>query len=320
MGLNKFITLVLVFCITVIVISCAKNPGFNHAALGLNGYKILVVNSNTTAPVSYTVTMYDENGNFLGVVVDYTNIGAPVRGIAVVDLFNFVVSLENVDRLDKVNVFGERSLFASDTNFNGVIFDVERAPDGSFFVIEGNTIERFDKNGVRYNSSATPYINTTTTGLATCTLNTPRKLAMLSNGNLAVTNTGNDIVNVYNISGATATCVSINNGSGAFDPVAMLAHSDGSTYVATNLAANSRILRFTGAVTGAATVVWNTNLSIISTPTAMAEMPDGTILVASDGTDTIERIDTSGQVVTTSSFIRNSYTGSVTDIVVVGGE
>ena len=321
MGLNKTSTILILFLATLVIISCAKNPGFNHAALGLNGYKILVVNSNTTAPVSYTVTMYDENGTYLGIVADYTNIGAPIRGIAAIDPLNFIVSLENVDRLDKINIFGTKSLFASDTNFNGTIFDVEKAPDGSFFVIEGNTIERFDSHGVRYNSGVTPYISASlVTGGTTCTLNVPRKLTILSNGNLAVTNTGNDIVNVYNISGPAATCVSINNGSGAFDPVAILAHSDGNTYVATNLAANSRVLRFTGTMTGAATVIWPTNLSVISTPTAMAEMPDGSILVASDATDTIERIDTSGQMVSTSSFIRNPYTGSVTDIIVVGGE
>lgn len=304
--------------LTSLLLSCApQGEGINYLAAGLNETRIYIVNAQTTAPTSYTVTVYDDKGNFKGLLADYTRIGAPIRGITFLDPSHFLISLENIDRIDKLSVFGTTSIFGIDAQFNGTIFDLERASDGNVYVIEGNTIEKFDANGVRYGITATPYINTT---IGTCVLNIPRQLAFNSAGQLLVTNTGNDRINIYNVNGATAgTCASFNTAGGAVDPIGILAHSDGNFYVGNSLAANSQIVRYDPTVTGAPTVIFNTNATIISTPTALAELPDGTILVASDGTDAVVRIDTSGNVLN-NPFIKSTYTGSIVDILVVPGQ
>lgn len=315
----KTILLFSALSVLVFISSCGfDGESINYLAAGLNETRIYVVNSQTTAPTSYTVSVYDESGNFLNNIADYTQVGAPIRGITAIDPLNFLISLENIDRIDNLSFLGERSIFGVDAQFNGTVFDTEIDANGNVFVIEGNFIERFNSAGVRTGATATPYLTTT---IGACVLNVPRQMTFNPvNGRLLVTNTGNDRINVYDVSAPTAaTCVSSNNSGGAFDPVGVIAHSDGNFYVGHNLLANSQIVRYPATLVGVPTTIFATNAAVISTPTALAELPDGTILVASDGTDTIVRINTSGTVLN-DPFIRNPYTGSVTDILVVPGQ
>lgn len=309
----------ILFLQSLLLISCGfEGDGINHLASGLSEARIYVVNSQVTAPTSYTVTVYNESGKLLATLADYTRIGAPIRGITAVDPFNFLISLENIDRIDHLSALGKTSTFAVDALFNGTIYDLERSPQGDVYVIETNTIEKFNSQGVRVGITATPYINTT---IGACVLNTPRQMAFNADtGALLVTNTGNDRINIYNVSSPTsATCSSTNTSGGANDPVPILAHTDGNFYVGNYLTANSQIVRYNSTVVGAPTTVFATNASVILNPTALAELSDGSILVASDGTDAIVRISTTG-VVLDNPFIKNTYTGSVTDILVVPGQ
>ena len=302
--------------------SCGfDGKGINHLAAGFNETRIYVVNSQVTAPTSYTVSVYNESGELIAILADYTKIGSPIRGIAAIDPFNFIISLENIDRIDNLSPLGATSTFAVNSLFNGTIYDVERSDAGDTYVIETNTIEKFETvNGIatRVGITATPYINTT---LTTCVLNTPRQMVFnAANNTLLVTNTGNDRINVYDVSGAaSATCSSFNNSAGAVDPLPILAHSDGNFYVGNNLLANSQIVRYDPTVVGVPTTVFATNATVIASPTALAELPDESILVASDGTDAIVRISKDG-VILDNPFIKNPYTGSVTDILVVPGQ
>lgn len=316
--MNKLLKLFFVLQ-SLLLISCgSEEDGINHLASGFAETRIYVVNSQTTAPTNYTISVYTEAGNLLATVADYTRIGAPIRGITAVDPFNFLISLENIDRIDNLTALGKTSVFAVHSLFTGTIYDIEKSSDGDVYVIETNTIEKFDSNGVRVGITATPYINTTIGG---CVLSTPRQIAFNGNtGAMLVTNTGNDRINIYDISSPiSATCSSTNTAGGAVDPVAILAHTDGNFYVGNNLTANSQIVRYNSTVTGAPTTIFSTNASVILNPTALAELPDGSILVASDGTDSIVRISAAG-VVLDNPFIKNANTGSVTDILVVPGE
>jgi glucose/arabinose dehydrogenase len=99
--------------------------------------------------------------------------------------------------------------------------------------------------------------------------------------------------------------------------VAVLAHSDGFLYVATQ--GDDRIYRFAGNGVGAGTVIFN-NTGIISDPTALLEMPDGTILVASDATNSLVRITTAGALVGMTSFASDIFTNRVSDMIILPGD
>jgi hypothetical protein len=49
----------------------------------------------------------------------------------------------------------------------------------------------------------------------------------------------------------------------------------------------------------------------------MAEMPDGSILVASDGTGALVQMRTDGTIVTMTNFIQDTFTNSVADIIIL---
>ncbi len=302
------------FSFIALLASCGRESVPSFAALGFSRAKILVANADATAPLNYTVTMYDEDGTYLGIIFDYTSSAGQPRGIAIIDPLNFLVSLENFDHIDKLNIFGQRtSGFAADTQLSGNLMDILSLPNGDFLIIEGNTIERFLANGQRYTTGATPYINTT---IGACVLSVPRSMVLLANGQLAVTNTTNDRVNVYDVSTGTATCTSFNNTMGAVDPLPITKDSDGNVYVGMSLAATSTILRYNSTVVGAGTTIWSTNTAILSTPTAIAALPDNSLLIASDGTDAIIKISNSGSVINP-TFIKNANTGAVLDIAVI---
>ncbi len=310
-------TLASYIVLVTLLISCGKSSIPSLSALGFSTAKILVANADATAPLNYTVTMYDEDGTYLGIIFDYTGFAGQPRGIALIDSFNFLVSLENFDHIDKLNIFGQRiSGFAVNSQLTGNLMDIISLPGGDFLVIEGNTIERFLADGQRYTTGAAPYINTT---VGTCVLSVPRAMVLLGNDQLAVTNTTNDRVNVYDVSTGTATCTSFNNTMGAVDPLAITKDSSDNVYVGMSLAGTSTILRYNSTVVGAGTTIWSTNTAILSTPTAIAAMPDDSLLVASDGTDAIVKLSNSGSVINP-TFIKNAHTGSILDIVVIPPE
>ena len=120
------------------------------------------------------------------------------------------------------------------------------------------------------------------------------------------------------MSGSTPICLQSNSSLAGMTPVCVLQHSNQSIYVGTQ--GNDRIYRFASDGSGSGTVIWDTNLSVISNPTALVEDVDGAILVASDGTNSIEKIDMNGSQIGTSSFIRDGFTGLVTQMLWVGGQ
>lgn len=83
-----------------------------------------------------------------------------------------------------------------------------------YYAIEGNTIESFTKSGLRVGA---PYISAS---LGSCALNIPRGIAATGDGRLVVAGTGNDDINVYNVTGTVSTCVTANTTlAGTVDPL-----------------------------------------------------------------------------------------------------
>ena len=140
-------------------------------------------------------------------------------------------------------------------------------------------------------------------------------MAILPNGNLAVINSGGTgALNIYNISGTAATCVATAVIGGA--PSGILAHSNSYIYITTTT--TDRVVR-TDALGAGLTTIWNTNTTLISDPTAMVELENGDIAVASSVTDSIERITIDGLRVGNRPFLMDVFTDSVVDMLIMPG-
>ncbi len=295
---------------SLFLFGCGSDTGeFYHASLGLGTPKIIVA-SNVVG--QYGLAMYDINGNFIRSLADYTPANTAPRGLEVLNEFEFLVAYDgaNIDGIHRFDIFSGETNFVVDTNLSGNIFQVRRHEDHGVFVIESNTIESFDDLGARINA---PRIATT---IGACVLSTPRAMAFTSAGYLAVVGIGNDDLLIYDVTDpANTACVSANGTlAGAVDPVAILAHSDGYLYVATQ--GDDRIYRFSGDGLGAATVVFN-NPAFVLNPTALTEMPDGTLLIASDGTNSLVNITTAGMLVGSNYLVSDSFTNSISDLIIL---
>lgn len=290
--------------------ACAGAKGtFFLGALGLGEPRILVASQNTG---SYTVSSYDLDGNLMAVLWDSTWENDIPKGIALLDALNFAILLDGNDRIVRRSLIDNTtSSLVNNANLTGTLYQLayDQAV-GRIYAIEGNFIEAFSANGTRVGN---PYIATTVGG---CTLSTSRSLVATSDQRLIVTGTGNDLVLIYDVSGATPTCLTSNTSLNGLNPIGMILHSDGNIYVSTQQ--DDRVYSLAGDGSGGATIVWATNLGVISNPTELLELPDGSLLVASDGTNSIERIDTSGNQVGSTSFIRNGFTGLVTQMLLIG--
>jgi hypothetical protein len=293
------------------LIACSNPEGeFFYGTLGLGDKKILVATANAGA---LTVVLYDIDGRLVDVVRDYTFTNDVPRGIAVFDAFNFMILLDGVDRLQKVSLKGLPAADYADPGLNGGLFQLTYDPMGQrYFGIEGNFIEGFSKAGLRIGN---PIINTT---VGACVLNIPRGVFATNDSRLLVVGTGNDRLNIYNISTTTPTCVSTNTSIGAVDPVAVIQHSNSLIYFADQV--NDRVSSLPSDGSGSPAIVWATDLTTINNPTALLEMPDGTMLVASDGTNSIERITIGGVRVGSTPFIRDAFSGLVSQMMLIGGE
>lgn len=294
----------------ILLSSCSSDTSeFYYANLGLGTPKIIVA-SNVAG--EYALAMYDTDGNLLRVLADYNPANTAPRGLMALNEFEFLVAYDgtNVDGIKSFSLIDGEDTFVTDTNLNGNIFQMRRHETHGTFVIETNVIESFDDLGQRISA---PRIGTT---IGSCTLATPRGMTFNADGNLVVVGTGNDDILVYDVTDpANTTCVRANTTfAGAVDPVAVLAHSDGFLYVATQ--GDDRIYRFNGDGSGTATVVFN-NILFVSNPTALVEMPDGSLLVASDGTNTLVNISTSGVLIGTNYLVSDVYTNSISDMIIL---
>ncbi len=298
----------LIYCALTILLSCSKDSGsFYVGSLDIQNPKIIVASQ---VAGSTALVMYNIEGQFLRILHNYVSEGNTPRGLVALSPLDFLISVDGNDHIDRYSLTEGISSEIENINLTGNIFDIDRHPDYGIFVLETNTIEAFDnQTGER---RLNPFIPAT---VGACVLNTPRGMAFNQQGQLVVVNTGNDDINVYDVSDPNGpVCVRANTSMGNFDPVTVLAHSDGFLYVGTQ--GNDRIYQFNGDGSGTGTVIFN-NIAQINNPTAIAEMPDGSLLVASDGTNTVVNISTAGVVLTTTNFIFDAFSNSISDIIIL---
>jgi len=291
--------------------SCAVKEGQHwFGSLGMGEARIYISGPNA-ASNNYTITMYETDGTFIKEIYDYGTTVEYGRGLAYFDPFSLLVAVEGTDRLDKIDIFGNVTTFAVNALLTGNLFDLERDNSGNFYVVESNTIERFNSTGERFPVSGNPYINTT---IGSCVLNTPHGMTITSAGRLAVVNSGGtDNLSVYDISTTTASCAS--NVAFGQDPWDVVAHPNGYLYVVTQL--NDSIYRVNEDGSGA-TIIYTYSVGTAN-PAAIAVLPDGNLIVADTGSDQIDLFSPSGTLLV-SPFIRNTHTTNISDLLVLGGQ
>lgn len=305
---RKYVCIIF-YCFYGMLLSCAKDTGsYFTGSLDIQSPKIIISSQQAG---STALVMYDIHGNFQRVLHDYVSEGNTPSSLIPMGPLEFLISVEGNDHIDRYSFTQGLTSFTENINLIGNIFAAAKHPDHGLFVVETNNIEAFDL--VTSERIGSPSIGTT---IGACVLNVPRGVTFNSAGHLVVVNTGNDDINVYDVTDPNAPlCVRANTTlAGAVDPTVVLAHSDGFLYVGSQ--GDDRIYRFAGDGSGVGTTIFN-NIAIINNPSAIAEMPDGTLLVASDGTNAIVNIRTDGTIVTPSNFIFDSFTNSVADIIIL---
>ena len=252
------------------------------------------------------VAVYDVDGNLIKQIDYYrqpASLGTP-RGIVQMDEDNFLIASDTTDRIDNFLWTGfTPSTFFSGGGLAGNIYDIEKDSSNNLLVIETNTIERFDSAG---NQKTPIYIAATVGG---CTLSGPRTMAIDANDVLYVSSYTNNRILRYDVSGATSTC--LNSTATTASPNGLLIHSNG--YVYYNTHGDDQIYRANADMSGA-TAVFTTNTTILNNPSAMIELPDGTILVASTGTNTVEQFDEDGTYI--GNFLRDAQSLTIQDMTI----
>jgi streptogramin lyase len=99
-------------------------------------------------------------------------------------------------------------------------------------------------------------------------------------------------------------------------PTPVAIHPDGNVYFGgqTNHVIYSLPADFDGVV--AAQTVFPANTAVINNPAAIAVLPNGNLIVASDATDSIAQITRAGDVVN-ANFIKDAFTSTITAILVI---
>jgi len=242
-----------------------------------------------SSSVLNSVMLFNPDGSFERVVRDYSFPLETPYGIGVIGGGRVVVAVEGTDRLETLDLTGAAlpsnfhlSPNLSSSPIQGVVVDAS----GNVFVSEAstNTIEKFNSSGVRQGN---PFIAAT---VGTCVLNTPRHIAALPGGGIAVVGSGNDRLSIYDASGG---CVATVTGApfGSNDPYGV-AYDSASDKIIVAFYNNSAIVSLNPNGTGVTQIYLNT--SVIQGPVSVAADGQGFLYVASLALDTVEKLSYPG--------------------------
>ncbi|MCB0349262.1 MAG: hypothetical protein KDD37_10520 [Bdellovibrionales bacterium] len=259
-----------------------------------------------------SISLYDIDGNLISLVADFAILNFDPDGLAVVNDEEFYVTLDGTDQIRKMNLSGEVLQTITNTNFSGNLLKMAKLGE-ELFATEGNFIESFSTSGSRIGN---PRIGTTIGG---CVLSTPYAIITTPENYLITVGTGNDRINVYDVSDPGNTlCVDSDATLGNVNPTAILLHSNGDLYIATQTDDAIYRYSYSAGTIGAGALLYQPGTTILNNPTEMIELPDGSIIIASDGTNNIIQIDEDGNLLN-SAFIQSTFTGQVGQMVIIGG-
>ncbi len=300
--------LLFLFVFFLINISCSKkndfilNLGSENPGVATSYLVVATQDANHRALVYYNV-----DGTFGSAITNFRSETATPRGIAEITPGNLLVSLDITDGIYAVDMFtGEKSIFHGSSQFIGAIYNIGISAAGRVYAMESNRIEVFDNSGSRL---AAAYIGTPN---GICTLSSPRGMDFNANDEMVIVDHTTGDVSVYDVSADTEVCLSDNNvGNNPYDVVV---HSDGYLYITTW--GDDAVWR-TDADGSNPTQIWQPGLKILRDPTAIVELPNGNLAVASSYLDTVEQITTAGVRVGTSPFIIDFYSLNISDMQIV---
>lgn len=292
------------------LVSCSKQEGeYFFGALGLDQPRVIL---SSSVAGNHVVSMYDSEGNFLKRFFDYTAIGGTPRGLAPYGNLGFIVAVDGLDQFDFIGLDGAKTVWGKNAQVPGAYYDITKDSDDNYYVIDANTIEKFDSLGNRIPITAvTPYIATTVGG---CTLSTPTSLTINANGQLVVANNVTSTISIYNLTTPPTCATQVAFGN---NPRALLSHSNGSLYVITQNNAQETLWR-ADANAGSAVSLFANTTSVLQDGFALAELPNGNILASSTGTDAVIEFDEDGNLIRT--FAKDANTNDVFSILVIGGD
>ncbi len=292
------------------VTSCSPKTGtFYSAALGLQHDRLIISSQLATV---LTVSSYDMQGQYLDTLADYQTEANGPRGLAPYDATFVALSLDGDDRLDLVAVGGGHSGLVQSSFLTGVIGKLTRDPvTQDYFVIEGtNAIERFSSDGQRVPLAGNPF---QTGARAPCISPASLRALVFNNaGNLVAVQSGTTTAFIYTPGPTIATaCAQVTGLPSNVNDI--INHSDGNLYW---VGTNSQVYRASQTLTGSTSIFNNT--SAILTPTALVEMPNGDLLIASDGTDSLQVIGTDGSY--RGTFHKSIHTQQVNSLLILRGQ
>lgn len=295
------------FSIFILSQSCDKKEGSFLTELAFENM-IIITSGNGS---NRSITAYDLNGNLLKVLGNFRLTGGVPRGSVYIGNQNFLIAQDNPDKIDNLNFSGELTTFHGSNYYSGAIYDLVKDSRGNIYSTESSNIEKISPEGIRLPfPTGNAFIQGT---IGACAISNAREMFMTEDDILIVASLSNGRIITYDVSGDAPVCIS--SVAVGTQPYGVLLHSNGSLYYTRQT--TDEIYRANPDGSGGV-VVWNTNTAIINNPTAMAEMPDGSILVSSSSLHTIERLDEDGNRIGILPFISDGQTLTPADIIVLG--
>lgn len=298
------------FVLVLFLLSCSEEKGaYFYPSLGFGEPKIAVL-SNSTGVLS--LSLYTLDGTFVKILHNFNQDGSP-RGVDQLDARTLIAATDTPDQIITIDLITLESKTLINSSFlTGNIYQA-RSYANRIFISEGNNIEVFE-NLIRIPEVGVPAFipASVTTGSETCTISTARGLAISKSGVLAVVSTNR--VSLYDITGLTPSCLKEHTFTDG--PRSIAFHDNGNFYVASFT--GDAIYELPSNGSGSPTQIFQ-DTAVIDGPTAITALPDGSLAVAASVQKSIERIDVEGNRLSTTSFIKDVFTGTVADLLLIKG-
>ncbi len=257
------------------------------------------------------ITSYNIDGSFENAIIDLRAFGSNPMGLAIGGNGSFLTSTNGADSILEIPYDNTYEFFYGSAVFNGNVYDIEYGPTlDYYYAVESANIEVFSSAGDRLSTAIIP------NNLAPCNLGAPRNMHATDDGFLYVADYNNNRIHKFDVSNHTPTCVDSFDVSG-LRPYGVIVHSNELIYF-TSWTDDAVYTLDEGTLT--LTNIFEPGLTILRDPTAIAELPDGTIMAASSITDSIELIDEAGVRQGVAPFIQDIYSLNITDIEVLTRE
>lgn len=288
--------------LSLLLIACGSGDGKSTPSLTQS---ILISSGDTN---HRGITSYLTNGDFENQIIDLRAFESSPMGLASGNNQSFLTSTNGADAILDIPYNDTYEFFYGSAVLNGNIYDIEYGPLlDYFYVVESSNIEVFNSAGERLPTAVIP------NNLSPCNLGSPRNMHATDDGFLFVADTGNNRIHKFDISNHTATCDDSYLVTG-LQPYGVHLHSNGLLYL-TSFADDA--VYTLNPLTLTLTNIFEPGTSVLNNPTAIAELNDGNLLIASSITDSIELIDPSGVRQGLTPFIQDIYSLNVTDIEVL---